>query len=121
MSAMKSILLIDDDQTLRTLLADVLTLSDFDVSEASNGQEGLDLLLNLHPDVIIVDLMMPVMDGVRFCEALHARQPDHAPIIMLTALENPVETRGLPAEVVAAVLRKPTDFDEILSTIQTLI
>lgn len=117
---MKKILLIDDDQTLRTLLADVLTISDYEVSEASNGQEGLDLLLNLHPDVIIVDLMMPVMDGVRFCETLHANQPDHAPVIMLTALEKPVETQGLPAEAVAAVMRKPADFDEILATIESL-
>lgn len=118
---MKKVLLIDDDETLRSLLADVLSLSDFEVSQAANGQEGLDLLLNMRPDVIIVDLMMPVMDGVRFCELLHERQPDHAPIIMLTALENPVETQGLQAESVAAVLRKPSDFDEILRTIHSLL
>jgi two-component system chemotaxis response regulator CheY/putative two-component system response regulator len=82
----KSILIIDDDATNRKLLKTILTVKGgYEVIEAENGLEGLD---NLNPDIglIFLDLIMPVIDGIKFLEILKTEKPEysHIPIIVLT-------------------------------------
>ena len=60
----KTILIVEDEQDLREALADKLTREKFTVLEAKNGKEGLDIALEKHPDLILLDIVMPEMDGM---------------------------------------------------------
>lgn len=81
------VLIIDDDDTYRSVLNDVLTESGYLVFEARSGAEGMEQARHANPDVILLDIMMPVMDGYQTCRQLrHNPATREIPIIMLTAL-----------------------------------
>lgn len=69
---MKTILLIEDETSLRSILRDELVQAGFSVLEAVNGAVGLEVALHSHPDLILLDLMMPVMDGMTMLKKLRA-------------------------------------------------
>jgi len=77
------ILVVDDEERIRRLIRMYLEREDFIIEEAENGKIALDLALNNHYDLILLDIMMPEMDGIEVCEAL--RKEKTTPIIMLTA------------------------------------
>ncbi len=77
------ILLIDDDETLLGLLAEHLRTADYSTLTANDGLEGLLLAADKAPDLVILDVMMPAMDGWKVCQRL--REISSVPIIMLTA------------------------------------
>jgi DNA-binding response OmpR family regulator len=79
----KKILVIDDEERLRTMIKAYLTQEGFEVVTATDGQDGLYVLRDQKPDLIILDLMMPNMDGYTFLRALN-RERD-TPVIILTA------------------------------------
>ncbi|HIP96145.1 MAG TPA: response regulator, partial [Anaerolineae bacterium] len=81
------VLIIDDDDTYRSVINDVLTESGYLVIEARSGMEGLEQARQADPDVILLDIMMPMMDGYQTCRELrHNPTTREIPIIMLTAL-----------------------------------
>jgi DNA-binding response OmpR family regulator len=81
------VLIIDDDDTYRSVINDVLTESGYLVVEARSGAEGLEQARQANPDVILLDIMMPVVDGYQTCRKLrHNPATRGIPIIMLTAL-----------------------------------
>ena len=83
----KTILIIDDEEPIRVLLKLTLQSAGYDsVLEASNGEDGLALAMRYKPDLILLDLMLPGMDGLSVCRRLKS-SPDTQmiPIIMLTA------------------------------------
>lgn len=85
----KKILVVDDDESLRQVLLDRLSLSGFEVWGAENGKLGLDLALEKHPDVILLDILMPIMDGWEMLG--HLRKDEwgkEAKVIMLTVVED---------------------------------
>lgn len=85
----KKILIVDDDDNLRAVLMDKLSIFGFDTLGAENGEEGLEKSLALHPDVILLDIVMPKMNGWEMLEKL--RQDEwgkNARVIMLTVLDN---------------------------------
>ncbi len=87
------ILLIDDDKNLRTVMAYALRDKGYEVASAANGQEGLERVAESHPEVILCDLKMPVMDGMAFLKALRD-SGDETPVIVITAfgsIESAVE------------------------------
>ena len=113
---MKNALVVDDDPSIRDLLAEELRYRGYSVIIARNGSEALDCLHAMTPDVIVLDLMMPVMDGWTF--AKHYR--DHtgrrsAPIIAMSA-EGDLHP-GYEALGVTAFVRKPFDLDELANYI----
>ncbi|ALP90089.1 MULTISPECIES: response regulator transcription factor [Clostridium] len=79
----KSILIVEDELRIRFLLRDYLTKDDFNVFEASNGEEGLFVFSTQKIDLVILDIMMPVMDGMTMLEKL--REVSTVPVILLTA------------------------------------
>lgn len=82
----KKILIIEDDADIRKLIRANLPPEEFDINEASDGQEGWVLAQHLEPDLIILDIMMPVMDGHTVCRLLRNNtRTAHIPILMLTA------------------------------------
>jgi DNA-binding response OmpR family regulator len=87
----KKILIVEDEAPLRSAVSDILTFEGFEVFQAKNGQEGLDLALANHPDLILLDLMMPIMDGLTMLEKLRqdAEYGKGAAVILLTNINDP--------------------------------
>jgi DNA-binding response OmpR family regulator len=79
----KSILIVEDELRIRFLLRDYLMKEDFNVFEASNGEEGLFIFITQKIDLVLLDIMMPVMDGLTMLEKLRAVST--VPVILLTA------------------------------------
>ena|SRR5688572_5632124 len=81
----KTILIIEDEPSLRLALLAKLQSENFNMIEAGDGQEGLKISLEKHPDLIILDLMLPVLDGVSFLNELHKDEwGKNAKIIILS-------------------------------------
>ena len=99
------VLIIDDDEGIRTALAELLELSGYQVAVAADGQEGLELLtVGLEPNAIVLDLMMPRMDGWTFLSRLRADPRfEDVPVVVTSA----VASEG-PADA-DAYLQKPFD------------
>ena len=83
---MAKVLIVEDEETLAKNLADKLKGEGFNVSTAGDGEEGLDKLHDDHPDLIVLDIMLPKLDGLSLCRMVR-RDPAtaHIPIIILTA------------------------------------
>ncbi len=80
------ILVVDDEPNIRELITDTLTAADFEVLEARDGREALTLSAKEMPDLIILDVMMPDLDGLEVCRRLRGETlTNHIPVIMLTA------------------------------------
>ncbi len=81
---MKTVLIIEDDATLLQALADNFGQRGYKVEIAANGQAGLDKALQIQPDLLVLDIMLPVVNGFELCQALR-RENVSIPVIMLTA------------------------------------
>jgi CheY-like chemotaxis protein len=112
------VLVVDDDPDILQTLALCLSTEGYGVLMASNGQEALDLLRREKPSVILLDLMMPVMDGWQFVNEIDQRGWRNAPILILSA-DRAVQGHAhrLRAD---AFLAKPFDLDELLGKVSQL-
>lgn len=122
MTAKGKILLIDDHRTVLRLLEAILKLRGYELLYAENGQQGMAMARQEQPDLILLDVMMPEIDGFKVCQYLK-EQPDTAriPVIFLTArgAEDDLATgRRLGAE---GFLTKPFLAKEVLSLIERLL
>jgi DNA-binding response OmpR family regulator len=115
------VLLIEDNFELRRFIHSVLADS-YQVLESANGEEGLALGLERIPDLVITDLMMPLMNGYQVCSGLKTNEKtSHIPVMMLTAKAD-TDSRIAGLETRAdAYLSKPFDQRELLATIENLI
>src|SRR5437868_11340329 len=110
----KRVLVVDDDPDIRELLFTALEDEGFEVVPAGNGQEALAVIATFRPDVIVLDLMMPVMDGWQSVRELRARDED-IPIILLSAARDlRTHAKALSA---ADIIEKPFDLSELLPKI----
>jgi CheY-like chemotaxis protein len=116
----KLILLIDDDASLLVTLSDFLRFEGYEVQTAESGEEGLELLEGLNPDMIILDMSMPGMGGVGFLKEISDDQgrPRH-PVLVLTA-------RAKMAEFFANIqvegfVAKPCDPDDLLMEVSRIV
>jgi two-component system, OmpR family, KDP operon response regulator KdpE len=113
------ILLVDDDPTLLRFLHDYLTEEAFTVIYANNGTEGLRLAYREHPDLVLLDVMMPVMDGWEVCARL--REMSDVPIILLTAKSSEGDKlRGFRLGVDDFVT-KPFSFAELTARVNAVL
>ena len=114
---MKSILVIDDDKSLINLLSLIFRSEGLDVTTASNGQEALDCLDNAKPDVIVVDLSMPIMDGREFYH--RAREEGYDKPVLILSANNPEQARQeLGAD---AAMRKPFEPEILVEAVESLL
>lgn len=79
----ETILVVDDEKEIRDLIAIYLSNDNYEILKASNGKEALDILEKQHVDLIVLDIMMPHMDGIEAC--MKIREKNNMPIIMLSA------------------------------------
>lgn len=91
-TAQPLVLIVDDDPLMRLQLKRAMQQLGYQVAEATNGAQGLDLYWQLHPNLVLLDALMPVMDGFTCCAQLQAlpstSRVDPAPVLMITALED---------------------------------
>lgn len=114
------VLVIDDDRSVCKVVADVLLTEDIEVLEAYDGAEGLILAQRERPDLIILDVMMPVMSGYEVCRSLRGSfLTTNIPVIMLTALGDPMEKVKGMAEGADDYLTKPFHSHELRSRVVT--
>ena len=107
------VLVVDDDRATRDLLGDYFDAEGYAVRTAADGGEALGLLDAWHPDLIVLDLMMPGVDGWMFRVRQQAREEwAHIPVIALTAGDFPRDR--IDQLRAAHLLRKPFDPDELL-------
>jgi two-component system response regulator MprA len=115
-----SILVVDDDPGIVNFLELALLDEGYAVRVAGNGREALDQVGDFHPDLILLDMNMPVMDGWEFCERLRSRGAEGAvPIILMTAAqEAPSRSMEIDAQ---GFLGKPFDLDSLFRAISSLL
>lgn len=114
------VLLVEDEQTLAMIIKDTLEGQGFLIHTAADGEEGLRLFFDLHPDVLVADVMMPRMDGFEMVRRI--RQTDrHTPVLFLTArsaVNDVVEGFELGAN---DYLKKPFGMQELIVRIKALM
>lgn len=113
------VLIADDDETLRQLITEALPRHRFEVYQAADGPETLDTVKNLRPDIVILDVMMPGMDGIEVCRAIRENpQTRNIPVILLTA-KAPIEDKLKGIESGADdYITKPFNFMELQARIE---
>ena len=109
------VLVVDDDPDILDAICDILEAEGYRVSRARHGVEALEQVDGERPDVILLDLMMPVMDGVAFAQALRLRPAvSDVPIVVISADGNPQRAASVGA---TGYLAKPFDIEALLSQV----
>ncbi len=117
----KKILIVDDEPNIRLLLTRMLS-NDYTILEATDGQEAIDLAREVKPDLILMDLLMPRMDGYTACSIIKTDPTTRGiPVVMLTAVG--FELNKQLAERVGAngYITKPFALSDIIKTISPLL
>ncbi|HFE67198.1 MAG TPA: response regulator [Chloroflexi bacterium] len=118
----QSVLIVDDEQMTRSLLRMMLQREDYRIYEAGDGVEALTAVRQYHPDLILLDVMMPNMDGLTVCKRLREDvNTANMPIILLSAkTQSSAIQEGLQAGA-DLYLTKPVPRDVLLHNIQSLL
>jgi two-component system, OmpR family, alkaline phosphatase synthesis response regulator PhoP len=116
----KKILIVDDDPDIRLFLEFNLKKKGFGISQAANGEKALEILKDQIPDLIITDMMMPILDGYGLLEAVKKNtELSHIPVIMLTGEDN--EEAAKRAIQPDESTKKPFSTADILEKIEKLL
>ena len=109
------ILVVDDDTSIRSFVEMALDGEGYAVATATNGAQALAVTGQLQPDLILLDMRMPIMDGWTFARAYRDKPGPHAPIVVITAATDAGErAREIQAD---GYLGKPFDLDELLGLV----
>lgn len=114
----RRVLVVDDEPQVRATIREALSLEGYDVSEASNGAEALALLPTLLPEVIVLDLWMPIMDGWAFRRAQSVAHAD-IPVVVISALD--LSSPRLEELGADALIGKPFDLDALYSAVADVL
>ncbi len=116
------ILIVDDDSVVLRLVESLLKNKGYQVTTAFEAPVGLEVAINQRPDLIILDVMMPIINGFNICRLIKSEHGHkHIPIILLTSRASE-EDRQIGMQVGAdAYMAKPLDTEKLLNTIQELL
>ena len=114
-----TILIVEDHEDARAYMVIMLRLYGFQVFEAADGNEALNAVELYHPDLIFMDISMPVMDGLEATRIIRAAGDINSriPIIALTAFDNSYKMKALDAGC-TELIQKPVDFDKLAAIIR---
>ncbi len=114
----KSILLIDDDELLCDMVAQLLELEGYSVALAHDGRKGLEMVGQMQFDCILLDLVMPKMDGLQFMRRIAEEMPGHPPIVVISAsVTNDILAEGRDFGV-RGMIRKPVTAQDLVAAIE---
>ena len=118
----EKVLVVDDDPSILRLAAKILQRKEYDVITATNGLQALQKARNESPDLIILDLMLPGLDGFEICDRLrHTPETFKVPILILSAKGSKSDKLTAANLGANAYLTKPIDSPEFLSYVEALL
>jgi DNA-binding response OmpR family regulator len=112
------VLVVDDDEMIRRLVRTVLEADDFDVIEAKDGQQALDVIGDQRPSVVVLDVMMPGLNGVEVCRQL---DHEHVKVIILTARDDADLADECMKAGADAFLTKPFSSIQLLDLVEDML
>ncbi|MFZ5803037.1 MAG: response regulator [Candidatus Omnitrophota bacterium] len=117
----KKILIVDDDPNIVKLIKNRFVANGFDALTAFDGEEALEKARSEKPDLILLDIMMPRLDGTETARLLHENETTkNIPVIFVTALKQPSEDEGGEGASGNIVFSKPIGFDDLLRKVRSL-
>ena len=114
------VLIADDEHHIRHMVAAKLRSSGFEVTEARDGAEALDLSREIRPDIVVSDFQLPQMSGLEFCTALTAEQPG-VRIIMLTARGHVLSPEQMRGANIRRMMSKPFSASKLVECVRELL
>ena len=114
----RQVLVVDDDEMIRRLVRTVLEADDFEVIEAPNGEQALKMIDDLKPSVVVLDIMMPGINGVEVCRRL---DHDNVKVVILTARDDADLADECMAVGADAFLTKPFSSIQLLDLVEELM
>lgn len=120
---MAKVLLIEDDPLIYRLYKKLFTLEKFEIQLAQNGQEGLDKLKTFQPDIILLDIMMPTMNGLEVLSKLKSEpSTKDIPVVVLTNIADMnITNRAISAGAVQCIIKSQTDPSEVVSSVRGVL
>ena len=120
---MPLVVCVEDEPGIRELFVEELTDAGYQVIEAENGKQGLEVVLEHQPDLVLSDWLMPEMSGGELLTALRREHPGFAelPFVLVTAFADKTHTDSSQGIAADAYLTKPVDFDLLLDTVAGLL
>jgi DNA-binding response OmpR family regulator len=118
MSPIRKILVVEDDDAIRALLVAALRREPFEVHAAANGAEALNMTREAEYAVILLDLMMPLVNGVEFLKAFHGAWPESRTVVFVMTAFDDVTVRHIAPQLVYGIVRKPFDVPQLVAMIR---
>src|SRR4051812_34128953 len=118
MSQVPQVLVVEDDDAIRALLVAALRREPFDVHSASNGADALAMTRSMEYSVILLDLMMPTLNGMEFLKAFRELLPASRSVIFVMTASDDVALRHLRADLVHGIVRKPFDIPQLVAMVR---
>lgn len=120
--AQTEVLIVEDDPDLNEMLGAYMELSGFRHRSALDGTSALEQLRDHLPELVLLDLMLPDLDGLEICQRMRAEKSTRGvPVVILTARDEPGSRERARACAVAAYLTKPFDPDVLMATIRRVV
>ena len=119
---MKTVLVVDDEPTIRTLVNAVLDGPDVQTIEAADGSEAIDMIRRYRPDLVLLDIVMPRMDGFAVCERMRAEESTaRTPVLLLTALGQESDRERARQAGADGVVQKPFSPAVLRATVESIL
>lgn len=120
--ARKHVVYVDDNLDLTRLVEAELQDAGYEITIANDGEEGLETILSVQPDLVILDVMMPLMNGWEVCKYLREQERfKDLPILMLTGIGAVVNDMTSPLYGASDHLDKPFDMEDLIERVDTLL
>lgn len=119
----KKILIVDDDAAIREVLSLQLSRLNFDTAAAADGKEAVSMFVSEKPDLVIMDMLMPVMDGLAACQEIRALEKKGAriPIVFLTARDNRHDQMSSAVSGGDDFITKPISLQELRERVEAAL
>jgi CheY-like chemotaxis protein len=121
---MKKVLIGEDSSVIQNLAKKILEFQNFEITSAKNGDEVLKLLVTKEFDVVLLDINMPVMDGMECIKTIRAMKDEklaNIPVVAITGNARNYTKEDFDAAGFNEMLSKPLNFDQLVSTVKSLV
>lgn len=115
---MKTILVVEDNAELAKLLELILRRAGYEIVMAEDGPGALNMFHRMTPDLVLLDIMLPRMDGYEVCDRIRRELHAQIPVIMLSSLDSPLDMERSRTVGATDHIAKPFDRDQLLATIR---